>query len=159
MYDVIKTVIDSKLYELSDMINKITTIWLQGQITEEQKTELIEMAQKNATVENSYAPLQNQVNELFKRLEELEQTVNTNAQGMNAIKTAVEKLGGLIDTPQTEPVEEYPDWVAWNGVGTIPWQNGSKCTHNGDRWISHVDNNIWEPGAIGVYDNVWEKVK
>lgn len=30
--------------------------------------------------------------------------------------------------------------------------------HNGGVWLSGVDNNVWEPGAPGVYDNVWKRV-
>ena len=40
MYDVIKNVIESGRYELNDMLEKIDTIWIQGDITEEQKKEL-----------------------------------------------------------------------------------------------------------------------
>ena len=25
-------------------------------------------------------------------------------------------------------------------------------------WISMVDNNVWEPGAAGVYDSIWKEV-
>lgn len=68
--------------------------------------------------------------------------------------------GGEASVPggtETAPdAEEWPAWYAWGGVGAIPWQNGSQCTHNGTRYISRVDNNHWEPGAPGVYDNIWE---
>lgn len=68
--------------------------------------------------------------------------------------------GGEAGAPggtETAPdAEEWPAWYAWDGVGAIPWQNGSQCTHNGTRYISRVDNNHWEPGAPGVYDNIWE---
>ena len=40
MYDIIKTVISSGRYELSDMLKKIDTIWLQGSLTGSQKSEL-----------------------------------------------------------------------------------------------------------------------
>lgn len=44
MYDVIKNVIESGRYELNDMLKKIDTIWIQGDITEEQKKELVMVA-------------------------------------------------------------------------------------------------------------------
>lgn len=34
---------------------------------------------------------------------------------------------------------------------------GDKVTHNGKTWESLVDNNIWEPGVIGV-EGVWKEV-
>ena len=57
MYDIIKNVITSGSYELTDILKKIDTIWLQGALTEAQRTELIELARANADPENSYAPL------------------------------------------------------------------------------------------------------
>lgn len=158
MYEIIKQVIDSGRYNLSDMLKKIDVIWVQGDITEEQKNELVELAQTKAIPDNSRASYQMQIDELYKMVKELSETVQTNAEGMSAIKDAVEKLGGEIVTPEPEPEEEYPEWYPWSGVGDIPWQDGSKCTHNGYKWISHKENNIWEPGATGVYDNIWEKV-
>ena len=44
MYDIIKNVITSGSYELTDILKKIDTIWLQGTLTEEQRTELIDLA-------------------------------------------------------------------------------------------------------------------
>jgi hypothetical protein len=35
MYDIIKNVITSGSYELTDILKKIDTIWLQGTLTEE----------------------------------------------------------------------------------------------------------------------------
>ncbi len=46
--------------------------------------------------------------------------------------------------------DEYPDWQPGS------YAKDAKCFHNGKRWISNVDNNIWEPGATGVY--TWTEV-
>ena len=35
---------------------------------------------------------------------------------------------------------------------------GDKVTHNGKLWESMVAVNTWEPGAPGVYDNIWKEV-
>ena len=51
-----------------------------------------------------------------------------------------------------------------NAPGEIPaWVQGSyakdvRVTHGGKTWISMVDNNVWEPGAAGVFDNIWKEV-
>ena len=66
-----------------------------------------------------------------------------------------------------QPHKSQPDWapnlvpalftIINAGEGWKEWQpgnsyaKGAKRTHNGSRWISNVDNNIWEPGAAGVY--------
>lgn len=143
MYQIIHDVITSKRYELNDILTKIDTIWLQGDIDDAQKDELVELAQENADSENSYAPLQDQINDLYNQL-----------KAMGARIDALET--GETPEPTPEP-EEWPEWYRWLGIGPNPWKNGSKCTHNGKKWVSQVDNNIWEPGRRGVYDNIWKE--
>lgn len=144
MYSIIKNVIASRRYELGDMLGKIDTIWLQGDLTDAQRTELVELAQASADPANSYAPLQEQLNAVLDQVKALEERV-----------AALE--AGEDPEPAPDP-EEWPEWYAWNGIGKCPWQNGSKCTRSGVKYISHVDNNIWEPGAAGVHENIWEAV-
>ena len=33
-----------------------------------------------------------------------------------------------------------------------------QVTHGGKTWLSMVDNNVWEPGAAGVYDSIWKEL-
>lgn len=40
-----------------------------------------------------------------------------------------------------------PDWV--QPSSTNPYMMGDKVMHNGLRWVSTVDNNVWEPGVYG----------
>lgn len=85
MYEIIKNVIESRVYELNDMIKKINTIWIEGEITDEQKDELITMAQENADYSQS-VDIMKKLNEIEERLRKLED-------------------GGII-VP-----EEYPEYV------------------------------------------------
>lgn len=141
MYIIISNVIKSGNYELNDMLRKIDTIWVQGSLTDEERGELVELAQSNADPARSYAPLQEQINQAFDRIKALEG-----------------RMAKLEAGEEPEP-EEWPEWYKWDGVGRVPWQNGSKCTHNGVRYISRVDNNVWEPGGEGVHENIWEAVE
>lgn len=150
MYNVVKLVIESRNYELKDMLTKIDTFWTQGIINIEERMELIDLAQKNANPDNSYAPLQQQINVLFDSVSELNQKVLS-------LSNRIQTLEGNEADPVPEP-DEYPVWEAWNGIGPNPWQNGSKCSHNEMRWVSQVDNNIWEPGAEGVHETIWMEV-
>lgn len=45
-------------------------------------------------------------------------------------------------------VEEWPEWVQPAGSHDS-YAKDAKVTHNGDRWISDVDSNVWEPGVYG----------
>lgn len=156
MYEVIKSVIESGRFELKDMLKKIDTIWLQGDITEEQKAELVTLAQEKAKPENSYAPLQDQINEAFKKIENLTATVNENAKGMSAIKEAVEKLGGSVTTtePDPEPEEEYPEYVQPTGAYDA-YNTGDKITYQGEKYECIMNGCVWSPVD---YPQGWKKV-
>lgn len=57
------------------------------------------------------------------------------------------------EEPEQPVDEEWPEWYPWDHVSEIPWQQGSKCTYNGQRYISKVNNNVWQP----TESSVWEK--
>ncbi|MGN0625906.1 MAG: carbohydrate-binding protein [Oscillospiraceae bacterium] len=46
------------------------------------------------------------------------------------------------------PAEEWPQWRQPQG-STDAYELGAKVSHNGKRWTSTVDNNVWEPGVYG----------
>ena len=46
---------------------------------------------------------------------------------------------------------EIPDWTPGS------WDKGIKVRHKGKIWLSRVENNTWEPGSVGVYDNIWKE--
>ncbi len=49
----------------------------------------------------------------------------------------------LIPDPTVIPEWEQPD-------STNPYMKGDKVRHNGKKWESMIDGNVWEPGAIGT---------
>ena len=158
MYEIVKNVINSKRYNLDDMLKKIDTFWVQGDITEEQKKELVTLAQTNADPTQSNAPLQKQIEAIAKQQNELKDTVTTLSATVQKIKETVESGGTVVPEPEPPVVEEYPAWESYNGIPPVKWQKGSKCNHNGFNWESMVDNNVWEPGAFGVGEEIWRKV-
>lgn len=158
MYEIVKNVIDSKRYALGDMLKKIDTLWAQGDITDEQKNELVTLAQTNADPENSNAPLQKQIEEIAKQQITLKDTVDRLTLTVQKIKETVESGGTIVPEPEPQPQEEYPAWEPYNGIPPVPYQVGSKVTHNGKKWESMVPNNVWEPGAFGVDQNIWKEV-
>ena len=158
MYEIFKNVINSKEYSLEDILKKIDTKWVQSEITDEQRDELITLAQANANPENSNAPLQKQIEELSKKHITLEETVTALSATVQKIKETVESGGTVVPEPEPTPQEEYPAWEPYNGIPPVKYQTGSKVTHNGKKWESMVDNNVWEPGAFGVGDTIWKEI-
>ena len=142
MYAIIKSVINSGNYELTDMLSKIDTMWVQGSITDEQRMELTALARDKATPEATYAPLQEQVDALAVRIDALTQRV-----------VALEGGGTAGDTPTT-PVDEWPEFVQPTGAHDA-YYTGDQITYNGKHYICKMDGCVWPPD---VYPAGWQEV-
>ena len=57
------------------------------------------------------------------------------AEGMSAIFVEVS-------------LEEFPEWVQPKGAHDA-YNTGDKVTHNGVKYVSDIDANVWEPGVYG----------
>lgn len=144
MYDIIKNVITSGSYELTDILKKIDTIWLQGTLTEEQRTELIDLARTSADPENSYAPLQKQIDTLYANMTEMGKTI------LNLTDKVSKLDGGSVTLPEAD---EYPAWVHPTGAHDA-YNTGDKMTYtDGKRYICQMDNCVWGPD---VYPAGWK---
>ena len=137
MYTIIKNVIYSGRYELNDMLRKIDTIWVQGSLTDEERGELVELAQSNADPARSYAPLQEQIN-----------------QAVDRIKALAGRMAKLEAGEEPEP-EEWPEWVQPTGAHDA-YGMGDKVTYNGKHYVSKIAGNVWSPDA---YPQGWEEVE
>lgn len=138
MYNIIKAVIESKQFELKDILKKLETFWLQGRITKEQKEELIAMAQDFAQVANSV--------DLIAKIAELEGRLSTVESELAALKNGNTEGG-------TEDVTEYPEYVAgkWYYTGDIVMYNGVayKCIAPEGQVC------VWSPEEHAAY---WQEV-
>ena len=145
MFDNIKNLIKSKSFELKDMLNKINTVWLESMITDEQMKELKELARQNAVAENSYAPLQEQIDNTNARIDKLEAR----------IEDLENKETGEVTEPE-EPIEtdEYPEYKQPTGAHDC-YNAGMKMTFNGEKYICKIDGCVWDPVT---YPDAWEKV-
>lgn len=143
MYQTIKNVINSTRYELGDMLTKIDTIWIQGDLTDEQRTELVTLAQENAQPENSYAPLQEQIEQAFAKIAALDARVKVLEAG---------------EPPEPEPEpEEYPPYVQPSGAHDA-YHKGDKVSWNGKNYVCIAPDGaacVWNPDAYPAY---WEEV-
>ena len=122
MFEIIKSVIRNKDFELKDMLYKINKMWMESAITEEQKTELDSLARQNAVAENSYAPIQEQINNANSRIDKLEAR----------IEALENKETGEVTEP--EETEEYPEYKQPTGAHDC-YNAGMKMTFNGEKYI------------------------
>ena len=138
MYEIFKNIISIKDYELVDILNKIDEYYVKSKLTKEEKEELEEEARTNANPENSYAPIMEQLNEAFKRIEVLENDVK--------------KLKG---EGTEEPTEEWPEYVKPTGYHDA-YKIGDKITYNGKHYECTFDGCVWNPDE---YPQVWKEVE
>lgn len=141
MYEIFKNIISIKNYELVDILNKIDEYYIKSKLTKEEKEELEEEARNNANPVNSYAPIIEQLNEAFKRIE--------------ALESDVKELKGESTEEPTEPVEEYPEYVQPTGAHDA-YKMGDKITYNGKHYECIFDNCVWNPDEYPVG---WEEVE
>lgn len=147
MYSVIKDVIENGSYQLVDISNKINKLWLEYQLTDEERDELIELANSNINVDNEKPELQRQLDTLS-----------------DYVKNTLEpRIQALEEGQEVEPPveEESPEWMPYDGVVNLGYDFGAKVTHNGFKWENMLEGtkNVWEPGAVGIDERYWKKVE
>lgn len=140
MYEIIKSVINSKDYELKDILYKINKMYIESAITEEQKTELDNLARENANAENNYASLQVQVNNIYTELD--------------TIKSRLNALEGTEEPTEPSETEEYPEYKQPTGAHDA-YKTGDKITYNGKKYVCKMDGCVWNPDT---YPAGWEEV-
>ena len=142
MFEIVKNVILGKNYKLEDMLNKIDTLWIESKISDEEKTSLISLSRENALAENSYKPLQEQLNNLYKAFDDFKEEVNAR----------LNTLEGKEDIE--EPVEEYPPFVKPEGAHDC-YNEGDKIIYNGKKYICKINGCVWSPDE---YPAGWQEV-
>lgn len=136
MYEIVKNVIMSLRFELNDILKKIDILWVQSDITEYQKTELINLAREKANPEDSYAPLKEQIEFVFTEL--------------NTLKERVAKLENSELQPEAE---EYPEYKQPTGAHDA-YHKDDKVTFNGEKYICIASEGVavvWDPVTYPAY--------
>ena len=155
MFNIFKNVIETSDFDLRDILNKIEESYIKSSLSKEEQEELEEMARQHAKPENSYASLQSQIDDLAQKIEELQVTINANAQGMSAIKEAVEQLGGVVTPPAEQPTEEYPEYKQPTGAHDA-YKIGDKISYDGKHYECIFNGCVWNPDE---YPSGWKEVK
>ena len=149
MYEIIKNVILNENYDLSWIIINIKKNCTRGDITDEQEEELIGLAQENAKPENSYAPLQKQIEEAFSQIGSLSEVVSKIDERVRTIES------GTPQEPQEpETEDEYPEYVQPTGAHDA-YNEGDKVTFEGEKYTCKMNGCVWSPKD---YPDGWEKV-
>lgn len=135
MQKIIEKVIESKNFELSDMLKKIDTLWVQGKIDDDTRIILSDKARENANVQNSFDVIK-KLEELDKRVKELEAKANTEKE-----------------EETEEPKESYEEYKAdkW-------YYTGDRVSFEGKNYTCIAPIGVvcvWSPKDYPVY---WEEL-
>lgn len=139
MFNLIKEVINSKSYKLEDMLYKINKMYIESYISEQEKTELDNLAREYANPINSYSPLQEQIDNMYIKISNLEN-----------------RIAILENSDPVEPgqEDEYPEFVQPTGAHNC-YNKGDKIIYNGKKYICKMDGCVWSPDA---YPAAWEEL-
>ena len=151
MAGILRNVIKAGNLPLSQMSERIETMYANGRIDAEERLELTELMHGSAKPENE-AP----------DWKTLYTALAAKVSGMEARLTAAEKALGLTEEqPEDGGGEEssYPAWESWDGVNG-GYEYGAKVSHNGKNWENMLEGmtNVWEPGAMGVDERYWKEI-
>lgn len=143
MYKIVKNVIESGNFKLADMSKKIDTLWVQGDLTDEQRTELLALMKENVKPE-SETPEQT---ELYRQI----------LEKYTALEDRVTKLenGGVAPEPPVGVVIE--PWEPWDGISDR-YKYGAVVTIDQKYYIStYQGQNTWMPGSMGT-EGLWKEI-
>lgn len=134
MYNSVLIVIQSGEYNLSDLTKKIDTLWLKSYLTDDERESLTKLAIEKANRDAGLPSFSERMASLEKR---------------------VSKLEGNLSSGGDSGSSDWPEWVQPTGAHDA-YAKGSQVTHNGERYVSQIDANVWEPGMFGS-ESLWSK--
>ncbi len=151
MYEIIKAVIQSGNFNVSDITLKIDTLWAGSKISDEERKELSEMMIDYINP-NTQAP---ELKELYLQLRKEIEVVREELSSLKAEVAELKGTGG----PGPEPGIVIPEWKAWDGIST-DHQTGAVVAHNGKYYENVLEGmqNTWEPGSAGVDERYWKEI-
>lgn len=142
-YEIIKNVIKSGDFKLEDMTVKINTYWIQGEISEEQKAELIALMKEHLSPETEMPEALQMCRALKEEVESLKERV-----------TKLENSGVATEPPAGI---EVPAWEPWDGISN-KYQYRAIVTIDQKYYIStYQGQNTWMPGGIGT-EGLWKEI-
>lgn len=134
MYNSVLIVIQSGEYNLSDLTKKIDTLWLKSYLTDDERESLTKLAIEKANPDAGLPSF---------------------SERMAALEKRVSKLEGNLSSGGDSGSSNWPEWVQPIGAHDA-YAKGSQVTHNGERYVSKIDANVWEPGVFGS-ESLWTK--
>lgn len=141
MYEILKNLVLMKNTPRCDLEKKIWTSWAAGNLTDDEKDELLQLVFENLSPEAEAPDLA----ELYKRL----------SADVEKLKTRVDAL--KQGTPGEPGSDTVPTWKEWDGI-TSDYQYGAVVAHSEKYWLNVLKDtqNVWEPGTVD--ERYWKEI-
>ena len=128
MFETLQTLINAGDYDLTDLSERIKTLYAIGELSEEEMTQLLDSSAANANQDAMLPDVSERVGALETRLAAVEERVGKL------------EAGGVEPDEPEEPADEWPEWVRPTSKDT-QYRKGDKVTFNGRHYMC-VKNNV-----------------
>ena len=128
MFETVQTIINSGDYDLSDISERIKTLYALGELSEDEMTQLLDSAAASANQDAMLPDMSERVGALETRIAAVEERVGKL------------EAGGVEQGEPEEPADEWPEWVRPTSKDT-QYRKGDKVTFNGKHYMC-VKNNV-----------------
>ena len=115
--------IGGRQYDLEDVLHRIDVMYAAGRLTDDERTALYALARENAKAEYDYAA---EIEAIWAAIRELRASVGESSGGSSGES------------------DEWPAYQQPTGAHDA-YSQGDKVTHDGKKYVSNVDGNVWEP--------------
>ena len=144
MYQIVKTLIESGGFDLTDMCDRIEVLFARGRLTEEESAELIDMAREHVEMAVAYPGISARVTEL--------------EVWRRDVEARLRKLEGT-EEPEPEPEDEYPAWQTPTGAHDA-YYKGDKMTYmDGKKYVCIAPDEYGVTYGPDVLPDMWEAVE
>lgn len=152
MYEIIKSVIQTGNFNVSDITLKIDTLWAESKLTDEERQQLSEMM-------IDYINPSTQAPELKELYLQLREELGVVKEEVGTLKAEVAELKGTGETELGPGPETIPKWKPWDGISK-DYQMGAVVKHKGKYYKNVLEGmqNTWEPGSAGVDERYWKEI-
>ncbi len=144
MYQIVKTLIESGGFDLTDMLGRIEILFARGQLTDEESAELLEMAREHVNMAVAYPELSARVTELEVWRREVD-----------------ERLKSLEGTeePDPEPEDEYPAWHTPTGAHDAYYKDDKMTYTDGKKYVCVAPDGYGVTYGPDVLPDMWQLVE
>ena len=146
MYQIVKTLIESGGFDLTDMCNRIEVLFARGQLTEEESAELIDMAREHVEMAVAYP-------ELSARVTELE-------VWRRDVEARLKALEGTEEPdPDPDPEDEYPAWHTPTGAHDAYYKDDKMTYTDGKKYVCIAPDGYGVTYGPDVLPGMWKVVE